>query len=184
MSKLKLNNVEVITDENAKGIPELTDNVVFPSGHVVNSTIVTNSSSVVLPTSSNYFFWLFNFNKKLSSTESYLIIHGQLPGQVAAGNYCGEYCEISGSNESDRGTDGSAYKGLGYMGADAANEAFWMIILKKFTGLNAGSHQVQIGYQCRNGASDRWCGVWNPSNYQDARNHQARTNLIINEIKI
>ena len=34
MTKLKLNNVEVISDENAAGLPQLTDNVVFPSGHL------------------------------------------------------------------------------------------------------------------------------------------------------
>lgn len=184
MSKLKLNNVEVISDENAAGLPQLTDNVVFPSGHIVKSTIVNNSTKVDFSDSANYQYWTFTINKSLNNNDSYLIVHGQLPGQGYYSDYCGAYCEIVGANESVRTTDGSAYKGLGYMGAEGNTEGFWLIVLKKFTGLNAGTHTVNFGWQTRNGgSSDRPFQVWNPNSVHDARNHQSRSNLIINEIK-
>lgn len=185
MSKLKLNNVEVITDENAKGIPELTDNVVFPSGHVVNSTVIRSSSAIQFTGSANWQYWYFYFNKKLSNAESYLIVHAQLLGFGAHSDYCGAYCIVDGANESDLSTDGSAYKGIGYMGANVAGDTFWLMVLKKFTGLNTGLQQMRFGWKTRNGsATDKWCVTWNPNRVSDARIHQETSIVLINEIKI
>ena len=70
------------------------------------------------------------------------------------------------------------------MGANDSNESFWLIVLKKFTGLNAGTHTVNFGWQTRDGNSnDKPFVTWNPNSAFDARSHQSRSNLIINEIK-
>ena len=186
MSKLKLNNVEVISDENTRGIPELTDNVVFPSGHLVNSTVATNATSIINTTGNTINYWTFQFTKKLDAANSYIILHGQLPGQDRYSYYVGLYCEIVGANESVRTTDGSAYKGISAFGAyTGTNEPYWIQVLKKFTGLSAGTHTVNFGWQNRNSSTnDMWCHYWNPNYVTDIRNHNARSCVILNEIKI
>ena len=79
----------------------------------------------------------------------------------------------------------SAYHDIWYIGANATNETFAISsISKEFSELSAGTHTVNFGWQTRDGGSgNKPFNTWNPNSAFDARNHQSRSNLIINEIK-
>ena len=122
-----------------------------------------------------------------------LIVKGQLWGARNYSDACGEFVELCYSNggavnSSWRNTDGKRYWGVSYAGVDNSSQAVWAKHLfhwhQVYSGINAGTYEIVIGWNCRNGASgNRPFYTYNINSNEDNRSRQHETHCEIWELK-
>lgn len=146
--------------------------------HYVNSTRVSFADS------SAGIIWSVDINKEYDSTFSELVVFGQLVGHDNYSDLCGIYAHITGSTTLS--TDGTAFMDISYVGGNADSETFNIILTgKRFSNLNEGTHTLTIGWSTRNNnAANKPFVVWNPNSTDDARQHQTRSQLYVQEITL
>jgi hypothetical protein len=153
---------------------------------VTNDTLkrseFTNGTRTAFSDSASNAFWNITVTKDFGSSISDLVVYAMLPGYSAYSDWCGIYAHISGSTTTS--TDGTAYKDIIYVGGDASNESYCVIVNgKRFESLGAGTHTLTFGWSTRNGSSsDKWCATWNPDSNNDARQHATRSIVQVYEV--
>jgi hypothetical protein len=118
------------------------------------------------------------------------LIRGQIWGRAYASDHCGIFCEILDTNNNNvvagsANQDGSRYQGIGYAGVN--NGSSWAKFLlswhQVYTGLDAGTYRIRIGWASRNGGSERPFEFWNINSADDGRAHQHDSHCEIWELK-
>lgn len=190
MSKLQLNGTTVISDENSTKTPTFTDNVTFPSGHVIKTSNYENATSAYLAGEFNQaltpILWRFNVIKKLGASDSNLYVIAQLNGLGAYSDYCGVFCTMDNAITSEGGIadDEGGYRSTGYCGANGSNESFVWATIKKFSSIPAGTHEVRFGWHARNNTTDQTpFAYWNIHDGKDLRQPQSSSTCQILEVK-
>ena len=118
------------------------------------------------------------------------VIKGQIWGRAYASDHCGVYCQLLDSNNNNvvsgaDGTDGARYQGIGYAGVNAGGSwaKFLLAWHQIYTGIDAGTYKVLIGYSPRDGSADRPFSDWNISSNDDGRAHQHDSHCEIWELE-
>ena len=192
MSKLQLNGTTVISDENSTKTSLFTDNVTFPSGHVIKTSNYENATSAYIAggareDASTPILWRFNVIKKLGASDSNLFVIAQLNGLDNNSDYCGVFCTMDNAIASEGGiaNDEGGYRSTGYCGADGNNESFVWATLKKFSSIPAGTHEVRFGWHARNNnTGESPFAYWNVNDGKDIRQPQSASTCQILEVKI
>jgi len=153
-------------------------------GNLLKQSHFVNESRVTFSDSNAGVIWSVTVNKEFDSDFSELVLFGQLVGHDNYSDFCGIYAHIPGATTLS--TDGTAYKDISYVGGNADGETFNVVLTgKRFSNLNAGSHTLTIGWSTRDGGTgNKPFVVWNPNSTDDARQHQTRSQLYIQEIRI
>ena len=120
------------------------------------------------------------------------VIKGQIWGRAYASDHCGVYCQLLDSNNNNvvsgaDGTDGARYQGIGYAGVNAGGSwaKFLLAWHQIYTGIDAGTYKVKIGWYTRDqaGGSERPFEFWNINATDDDRSHQHDSHCEIWELK-
>ena len=118
------------------------------------------------------------------------IIKGQIWARHHASDHCGVFCQLLDSSNNNvvsgaDSNDGARYQGIGYAGVNAPNSwakfiLYWHQI---YTGIDAGTYKVLIGWQAKNGGQERPFTDWNINSSDDGRAHQHESHCEIWELK-
>ena len=156
---------------------------ILPSGHILGVSHHVYGARTGLYVNGTGRIWNVGTTKKYDKETSYLSLHCQMWGHENYSDQCGIYAHIEGSTTME--TDGTAYHDILYTGGNSGNETFQILISGKiFENLDAGSHNVDIGWNVRNfDTGNRPFVIWNHNSSDDVRHHQARSKLTIYEIK-
>ena len=190
MSKLQLNGTTVISDENSTKTSLFTDNVTFPSGHVIKTSNYENATGAYIAggfATLTPILWRFNVVKKLGASDSNLFVIAQINGFDNNSDYCGIFCTMDNAITSEGGIadDEGGYRSTGYCGGDNNNETFVWATIKKFSSIPAGTHEVRFGWHTRNNATGNSpFEYWNVNDGKDLRQPQASSTCQILEVKI
>ena len=118
------------------------------------------------------------------------IIKGQIWGRAHASDHCGVFCQLLDSNNNNvvsgaDSDDGARYQGIGYAGVNSGHSwaKFLLAWHQIYTGINAGTYKVLIGWQAKNGAQERPFSDWNINANDDSRSHQHDSHCEIWELK-
>jgi len=149
---------------------------------LVKQSHFVNSTRVGLADSNAGTIWSVDIAKEFGSTVSELVVFGQLVGHDNYSDLCGIYAHIPGSTTLS--TDGTAFMDISYVGGNADSETFNIILTgKRFSNLNEGTHTLTIGWSTKNNSTtDKPFVVWNPNSTDDARQHQTRSQLYVQEL--
>ena len=151
-------------------------NVTFPTGMVVNTGAVQNSTRTTVSNSTSTdreLLAIGNYNKLYSSTD--LIIHafspadnGNISGKVGIGLKYGS----------------SSTQWGGYFAHTGNVHATILIAYLYLTGhTTTGSQSISLRSGAANSADATPCDFLNPNSIDDARNHQTITTAIVYEIQ-
>ena len=128
-----------------------------------------------------------------TTTNSTLIVKGQIWGASNYSDACGEFVELQNSDGSAidsswRNTDGRRYWGVSYAGVDNSQQNSWAKFLfhwhQVYTNISPGTYEILVGWSCRNNASNnRPFNQWNINTTDDARSRQHESHCEIWELK-
>ena len=120
------------------------------------------------------------------------VVKGQIWGRAHASDHCGVYCQLLDSNNNNvvsgaDSTDGARYQGVGYAGVNAGGSwaKFLLAWHQIYTGIDAGTYRILIGWSTRNNSSgsERPFEFWNINATDDDRSHQHDSHCEIWELK-
>jgi len=128
-----------------------------------------------------------------TTTNSTLIVKGQIWGGSNYSDACGEFVELQNSNgtaidSSWRNTDGRRYWGVSYAGVDNNAQSTWAKFLfhwhQVYTNISPGTYEILVGWQTRNNSSgNRPFNNWNINANDDNRSRQHESHCEIWELK-
>ena len=147
----------------------------FPSGTVISSTVIRNGTRTSISTSATGILFSGYHNKLLDRNGSYLIIRSSVFGaQYSAGN-CGTGVRIGSTWDY-----GAAYQ---YDGSWSSTQQTTCIYgYHIFTDVDAGSRNIEFGWNARDGGSNRPFAIFNPNNNDDARLRQIISTMYVQEV--
>jgi len=181
MANLIFNNKTTVS-EVGNGL--VYDNgYLMPHGKYLNVSHFYNSTRVGFGNYSSWRFWFITVTKLYDSNVSNLQMYCLLPGHEHYSDACGIFAHID--NSTTKEIDGSAFYDIWYIGANSTNETFSIsTIAKEFSGLDAGIHTLEFGWQVRDlTTTNKPFVIWNLNNTDDARQHQMRSHCTIYEVK-
>ena len=118
------------------------------------------------------------------------VIKGQIWGRHNASDHCGIFCQLLDSSNNNvvsgaDSDDGPRYQGIGYAGVNAPNSwAKYLLAWHQiYTGIDAGTYKVLIGWSPKNGGQERPFTDWNINSNDDGRAHQHESHCEIWELK-
>ena len=118
------------------------------------------------------------------------IIKGQIWGRAHDSDHCGVFCQLLDSSNNNvvsgaDNDDGARYQGIGYAGVNAGGAwaKFLLAWHQIYTGIDAGTYKIRIGYSPRNGSQERPFEFWNINATDDSRAHQHDSHCEIWELK-
>ena len=126
-----------------------------------------------------------------TTSNATLIIRGQIWARHNASDTCGIYCQLldNSNNNAISGADnqdGSRYWGIGYSGVNTGTAwaKFLLSWHQIYTGVDAGTYKVKIGWSTRDGTTgNRPFSDWNINSGDDARSRQHDTTCQIWELE-
>ena len=142
-----------------------------------------------LSNSSNGTIWrTASFNT--TTPNATFIIKGQIWARAHASDHCGVYCQLLDSNNNNvvsgaDSDDGARYQGIGYAGVNAGGAwaKFLLAWHQIYTGIDAGTYRIRIGWSAKNGGQERPFEFWNINATDDGRSHQHDSHCEIWELK-
>lgn len=118
------------------------------------------------------------------------IIKGQIWGRAHAADHCSVFCQLLDSSNNNvvsgaDSTDGARYQGIGYAGVNAGGAwaKFLLAWHQIYTGIDAGTYKIRIGWSPKNGGQERPFEFWNINATDDDRSHQHNSHCEIWELK-
>ena len=118
------------------------------------------------------------------------VIKGQIWGRHSAADHCSVFCQLLDSSNNNvvsgaDSADGPRYQGIGYAGVNSGSAwaKFLLAWHQIYTGIDAGTYKVLIGWSTKNGGQERPFSDFNINANDDARSHQHDSHCEIWELK-
>ena len=171
MASFKINGKDFAT-QTGTGEPNLTSNVVFPSGMIVNSKVVENSTRLAVSgtSSSDVEFCNFgNYNKLFANTDLFIQVH--LFTFASTDQWTGNIGLKYGG--------GSTYWTQSYTFNDI-DKGQQLTMYAKINGHTAiGSQTISLRYGTADSGTTRPCQIINPGSSDDSRLNNLNASVAI-----